>query len=196
MHNVFLLKVQIIDHRLFVSHKAFEDKKHIQEFVKQRLTERYITPFQKGYETNDEKPQYGFLIMASMCLLIETIQAFKEGKDKYKLRECGGAFKRFLMQPEIFNCSQNLAKDFYKNVRCGILHQGEIGNYWKITSSAKEDPITKEGKIKTISASKFLKTMKRTLDEYVESLEKDEGLFDNCMKKIGFIVQNCTKKLK
>ena len=173
-----------------------EDKKHIQEFVKQRLTERYITPFQKGYKTNNKSPQYGFLIMASMCLLIETIQAFKEGQDKYKLRECGGAFKRFLMQPEIFNCSLNLAKDFYKNVRCGILHQGEIGNYWKIASSVKEDPITKEGKIKTISAPTFLKTMESALDEYVESLDNDEGLFDNCMKKIGFIVQNCTKELK
>lgn len=173
-----------------------EDKKHIQEFVKQRLTERYITPFQKDYETNDESPQYGFLIMASMCLLIETIQAFKEGQDKYKLRECGGAFKRFLMQPEIFNCPKDLANDFYENVRCGILHQGEIGNYWKIASSVKEAPITKEGEIKIISAPTFLKTMESALDEYVESLEKDEGLFDNCMKKIGFIVQNCTKKLK
>ena len=173
-----------------------EDKKNIQEFVKQRLMERYITPFPKDYETNNKSSQYGFLIMASMCLLIETIQAFKEGKDKYNPGEYGGVFERFLTQPETFNCSQDLAKDFYENVRCGILHQGEIGNYWKITSSVKEAPITKEGKIKTISAPTFLKTMESALDEYVESLEKDEGLFDNCMEKIGFIVQNCTQKLK
>ena len=126
-----------------------EDKKHIQEFVKQRLTERYITPFQKDYETNDESPQFGFLIMASMCLLIETIQGFKEGKDKYD-GECRKAFENFLMQQKTFNCSQDLANDFYENVRCGILHQGEIGNYWKIASSVKEAPITKEGKIKII----------------------------------------------
>lgn len=172
-----------------------EDKKNIQKFVKRRLMERYITPFPENYKTNDESHQYGFLIMASMCLLIETIQAFKEGKDKYD-GECKKAFENFLMQQETFNCSKDLANDFYENVRCGILHQGEIGNYWKIASSVKEAPITKEGKIKTISAPTFLKTMESALDEYVESLDNDEGLFDNCMKKIGFIVQNCTKELK
>lgn len=172
-----------------------EDKKHIQEFVKQRLTERYITPFQKDYETNDESPQFGFLIMASMCLLIETIQGFKEGKDKYD-GECRKAFENFLMQQKTFNCSQDLANDFYENVRCGILHQGEIGNYWKIASSVKEAPITKEGKIKIISAPKFLETMERALNKYVESLDNDKELFDNCMKKIDFVVKNCTRKLK
>lgn len=172
-----------------------EDKKNIQKFVKRRLMERYITPFPENYKTNDESHQYGFLIMASMCLLIETIQAFKEGKDKYD-GECKKAFENFLMQQETFNCSKDLANDFYENVRCGILHQGEIGNYWKIASSEMEEPITKEGKIKTISAPTFLKTMESALDKYVESLDNDEGLFDNCMKKIGFIVQNCTQKLK
>lgn len=171
-----------------------EDKKNIQKFVKRRLMERYITPFPENYKTNDESHQYGFLIMASMCLLIETIQAFKEGKDKYD-GECKKAFENFLMQQETFNCSKDLANDFYENVRCGILHQGEIGNYWKIASSVKEAPITKEGKIKTISAPTFLKTMESALDKYVESLN-DKVLFDNCMKKIGFIVQNCTQKLK
>ena len=171
-----------------------EDKKNIQEFVKQRLMERYITPFPKDYGTNNKSSQYGFLIMASMCLLIETIQAFKEGKDKYD-GECKKAFENFLMQQETFNCSKDLANDFYENVRCGILHQGEIGNYWKIASSVKEDPITKEGKIKTISAPTFLKTMESALDKYIKSLD-DKELFDKCMKKIGFIVQNCTQKLK
>lgn len=171
-----------------------EDKKNIQKFVKRRLMERYITPFPEDYETNNKSSQYGFLIMASMCLLIETIQAFKEGQDKYA-GECRKAFENFLTQQETFNCSKDLANDFYENVRCGILHQGEIGNYWKITSSVKEAPITKEGKIKTISAPTFLKTMESALDKYVESLD-DKGLFDNCMKKIGFIVQNCTKELK
>ena len=171
-----------------------EDKKNIQKFVKRRLMERYITPFPENYKTNDESHQYGFLIMASMCLLIETIQAFKEGKDKYD-GECKKAFENFLMQQETFNCSKDLANDFYENVRCGILHQGEIGNYWKIASSEMEEPITKEGKIKTISAPTFLKTMESALDKYVESLN-DKVLFDNCMKKIGFIVQNCTQKLK
>lgn len=171
-----------------------EDKKHIQEFVKQRLTERYITPLSKNYKTNNKSPQYGFLIMASMCLLIETMQAFKEGQDKYA-GECRKAFENFLTQQETFNCSQDLANDFYENVRCGILHQGEIGNYWKIASSVKEAPITKEGKIKIISAPTFLKKMESALDKYVESLD-DKKLFDKCMKKIGFIVQNCTKELK
>lgn len=171
-----------------------EDKKNIQKFVKRRLMERYITPFPEDYETNNKSSQYGFLIMASMCLLIETIQAFKEGKDKYD-GECKKAFENFLTQQKTFNCPKDLANDFYENVRCGILHQGEIGNYWKIASSVKEAPITKEGKIKIISAPTFLKTMESALNKYVESLD-DKGLFDNCMKKIGFIVQNCTKKLK
>ena len=174
-----------------------QDKKAIQEFIKQRLTERYITPFPQDYHTKENDPQYGFLIMASMCLLIETIQAFKEGKSKFKQNEVSKAFKNFFKQEqEIFRLSTKVAKDFYSNVRCGILHQGEVGYYWKISSLQEENIIKVEADTKTINAPRFLEGMKTVLDKYIQSLANNENLFDNCIKKISAIIQNCTQKLK
>src|SRR6266571_1456463 len=45
----------------------------IAKFLQQRLSERYITPLVVNPKKN------GFLIMASSCLLIETMEAFRKG---------------------------------------------------------------------------------------------------------------------
>ena len=74
----------------------------------------------------DEEFKSGFSIMTSCCLLIETIATFfegqnetkKSGKDTFKLIFQKAAFYKNPLQ-----CFEN--EDFYKNVRCGLLHQGD-----------------------------------------------------------------------
>ena len=49
--------------------------------------------------------------------------------------------------------NKGIPRDFYKNVRCGILHNGETKNNWKIIRSGKL--FNEENK--SINATEFLK---------------------------------------
>lgn len=69
-------------------------------------------------------------------------------------------------------------------MRCGILHQGETYNGWKIIRT---------GKIlnnKTINATKFLKALDSTLKKYRDELKTNKTLFKNCQTKIQHIIKN------
>lgn len=69
----------------------------------------------------------GFTVMALDCLLIETLQQFREGVHETPQGESREYFRRFLTQTafrEQFD--EQMAECFYTHIRCGILHQAEI----------------------------------------------------------------------
>jgi hypothetical protein len=72
----------------------------------------------------------GFAVMALDCLLCETLQQFKEGREKSE--RFGITFIKFLTTSSFqnfFGTDQNkttsIAGVFYDQIRCGILHQAE-----------------------------------------------------------------------
>ena len=80
-------------------------------------------------------------MVASACLLIETYMAFKNGAKTTKGKGKKYFQNFFNTEPEfkIFKGS-SIPKEFYNNVRCGILHQGETNKGWTITRK-KESPL-------------------------------------------------------
>jgi hypothetical protein len=69
----------------------------------------------------------GFLIMASCCLLIEGLTAFREGwRSTEGLSE--RAFHLFNEREDLYRDFRRHERSFWKGVRCGILHQGETIN--------------------------------------------------------------------
>lgn len=166
-------------------------KNTLADFVYDRLYERYIAPFeeQDNEYSSESDTKLGFTIMANMCLLIETLQSFKEGlKDSNKKSE--NLFKRFFQEnKEVFG--EFNASDFYKNIRCGILHQGEATGGWKIYPSG----ISINSEDKNINAIAFRNDMKEVLKKYKKDLEVTDcntPLWDNCLLKLQAIIQNCT----
>lgn len=102
------------------------------DVLKDRLYSRYIDPVDALLTAEADKPakerRFGFTILAIDLLLMETIQAFKEGLEDTD-RQSKAVFKRFLEQSphfaEYFPTDEH-REDFYKKFRCGILHQAEI----------------------------------------------------------------------
>ncbi len=188
-------------------------KEEIGDFVYNRLFERYIEPFKKmdnssidyGQHnvTNDEEPtqrklRIGFSIMANMCLLIETMEAFKKGFERFYGRKKGEelndthyeqAFIDFFDQNEEFKVSKGFGCIFYRDIRCAILHQGETYNGWKIKPIEEIKPIDEANK--TIDAKQFLDTMENVLKTYIEKLKSGEESMENCVKKLNAIIKNC-----
>lgn len=155
-------------------------------FLYQRLYRRYIKSFE--YKALDYKKDFkdGFSIMANCCLLIETYVSFTVPALKNtfgKSEKCFGYF--FVTYPRFHYFStggllatqyadtnnptkdNGLPHDFYSNVRCGILHNGETRNGWKIGRSGELfNPVEKK-----INATKFLKGLKKTIEELYQNLQ-------------------------
>jgi hypothetical protein len=163
-------------------------KEKIADMVYYRLFGRYIKPY--NFCNNNYKKEYknGFAMMASGCLLIETLMSFKKGRNETPFKEASGIFEDFFSENKNLEMFKDIS--FYENIRCGILHQGETKCGWKITREGKE-PLLKN---KTINATKFLRELNECLVKYRSDLiDKDwnDPIWIKCITKIEYIINNC-----
>jgi hypothetical protein len=184
-------------------------KKLIICLIEHRLNHRYIRPLlnvPKEYKS-------GFLIMASACLLIETLQSFYEGKNQSdeanenpEEKEKGSerSFIKFFEERknffpafrdsfpiELIKGKKGKLKEkctFYKNIRCGIFHQAETtGGY----------SISRKGLLfsgKKINANKFIESLERCLNKYIDDLrvaEPNSRIWKKAIKKMNHVCDNC-----
>jgi hypothetical protein len=157
----------------------------IADFVYDRFFERYIRPI----ESLDRTDKNGFSIMAVSCIMIESLVSFKNGWEDTK-NKSEKAFRQFLTTEPEFKEFKELYKPFYINIRCGILHQSETTSGWKIRRKGE----IYDAKTKTVNATLFLKRLKKTLDNYRQSLksaEWDSSDWDNLRRKLRMIIKNC-----
>lgn len=119
----------------YVQFEKDENKAGIADFVFKRLSERYLIPL----ENVPSEFKNGFSLMANACLLIETYESFWQGWDSTEVANWR-TFKSFFNRENGFMTFKPDAYDFYSNIRCGILHQGETKGGWKITRK-KDAPL-------------------------------------------------------
>tara|TARA_R110000868_G_scaffold8606_9_gene44331 strand:+ start:2126 stop:2452 length:327 start_codon:yes stop_codon:yes gene_type:complete len=103
--------------------KDVESKDSLITFIEHR--------FKKSYLIHLDEIKSGFLKMAISCLMIETLESFKQG-----LKDTNGKgrkmFKDFFDTEAInFPGFKDISLDFYSSIRCGILHQAETTNAWQ-----------------------------------------------------------------
>ncbi len=117
------------------------------DIFKKRITSRYLEPVDLLIKKdNDRSPidrRYGFAIVAIDCLLIETLQSFREGLTDSKGKS-KDMFINFLTQRESFrdDFKKDDAERFYYDIRCGVLHQAEIMHdslLWSVGSVKGKD---------------------------------------------------------
>lgn len=171
---------------------AEQNKAPAADLIFYRLYGRYIKPFNFRHQSFQEEYKDGFSMMANCCLLIETLVSFREGWEDTRNRS-EEAFRLFFARNGGFKITKDKVGDFYKNVRCGILHQGETANGWRI-SRVMKDPLLKH---KTINANKFSKCLEESLNAYVSELKNDSWdseVWDNCRRKMRAIMRNCNER--
>jgi hypothetical protein len=187
--------------------EAAKDRNGLANFIEKRLLERYVDPLQTANK------KHGFLMMASACLLIETLESFYRGwpdTDEPILRNdiedackptdpgrnrvsCGEvAFCYFFQREPTFSTFRPYAHDFYVCVRCGILHQGETTRGWRIRR--KGDLFDAANLI--IDADKFLAVVKCAIGHYADELRRakenwDDEIWENFRAKMKVIIEHC-----
>lgn len=175
------------------------------KWFKQRLNERYFDPLKK---VSMELDGPGFTITSILCVMIEHLAAVREGKiynnhfkegesPKYEYSESGKLFTEFLKQEKIFKeyfCTEDgspppfCADDFYKNVRCSLLHEACTKNNWAINvvkRGAKRDSnnlasqavlFKKDTGDKIIFRDVLLEKIVSYIDSYTEELKTSHDL--------------------
>lgn len=125
------------------------------------------------------------------CLLVETLGAFQEGL-KNTDGKSKATFAKFLSTSPGFrpHFTRARADKFYKEFRCGILHQAETGGksrVWSVGELIHED----SGRL-TVNRTKFHEQIKADTESYIAALrdKTNAKLRANFRKKMNFICQN------
>ena len=205
------------DHQLFeVSMDELEElikdeqnKQRIAELIYQRYFNRYLKLFtyrsteppqsysSEGGKSNrtgsefDVEYKSGFIIMTTCCLLIETIAAFFDGRDQTPRGDGDKVFNSVFKKAADYHnpLEEFRGKELYRNIRNGLLHQGET--YGKFLIRRKGELFDENDK--AINAALFARHLKEFLQSYRDELKSskwDCDLWDKCRVKLRYIIHN------
>jgi len=177
-------------------------------FFEERIKTRYlnaILAILKMKEYNGE----GFAVVNLQCSLIETLESYKNGwvysnekkdgylKNKWHYNKIVAKteakqdlqnkdiFISFFTNSETFKHMGIDGEDFFKNVRCALLHETQTKNNWRIkkcssaTQSYCESPAAK-----IIYRDQFQKNLEDVIDNYKNALIKGEKFNDILAKDL------------
>jgi hypothetical protein len=120
--------------------------------------------------------------------MVEALHSFKKGWKRTGVKG-GEAFEDFFSTSKHLRVFQGSGEDFYSCVRCGVLHQAETYDGWKIVR--RGSLLDKSNKI--VNATKFLMALDNELKDYVATL-KNEALESNnwkkAIRKLDYICSN------
>jgi hypothetical protein len=180
-----------INARRYLEMERQRDREGIADFIHHRFRERYIIPLL----VIPVEEKSGFLILGVSCLLLAALESFYQGwesteKTKTRPGRSKDAFRLFFSHQWRFKTFQGHAEQFYKNVRCGILHQAETTGGWLIHRSG---PLFDEDNL-IVNATVFHRNLSGALDDYRRELIRSpwECLrWDNFRNKMKATIKNC-----
>jgi hypothetical protein len=119
----------------------------------------------------------GFAILALHSLLIETLQQFREGTIDTPRRKGEEYFINFLTGTCLKKYfDDELAKQFYQVIRCGILHQGEVKGNSVVRCDVPLVQHTKDKKGLKVNRRRLNSKLEAAFDEYLNQLRNPANL--------------------
>lgn len=178
--------ITVKEAREWIASKDESSKSNLIRLIDHRFTNRYLKHLDPTI--NDS----GFFKMAICCLMIETMESFKQGEKNTKGKSKQMFIDFFETEEAFFPEFKDVSIDFYNNIRCGILHQAETTNAWRILRVG----FLLNKSERTINADKFVKALKSSLENYINNLKENnindtEGIWPKAILKINDICNNC-----
>jgi len=190
--------------KLFNDNKPADWDKAIEVFVK-RIESRFLEPIEAILSINKNEGE-GFSASALMCLLIEYLEAFYQGKihttkksdneneiynNPFKYSSSIKLFKEFLTNREPFKThfSKKTAEIFYNDIRCGLLHEAATKGDSLIKDRNNDLLIEKNGKGIVLYRTNFLNSIKHYIELYKSEIKNDTKLKKAFIRKMDSIAQ-------
>jgi len=131
----------------------------------------------------------GFSIMALNCLLLETFYQFREGLDETEGRN-KERYAQFLKDEfgDIFPSELN-GKQFYSDIRCGILHSAQTKNKSRLTFGKCYAVDIDSSGVMLVDVGNFSKRMEGYYNNYLSRLRNPSEitLRQHFIDKMNFI---------
>lgn len=180
-------KTNFIELNLNMDSSDDDWKKAIHMF-EDRINGRYLNVISKIRE-NNYLHNDGFAIMALNCLLIETLLQFKEGWNETK-HSNSDEYSRFLIEefPAVF-INITLARCFYSNIRCGILHSAQTKKGSQLTTRNQYIVRRIDNNRISVDVIGISNIINDYFERYLENIRNRENieLRNNFLKKMNFI---------
>ena len=168
------------------------------KLFEERIKYRYLKPISKIEKGKNHEGE-GYAIMTIYCSLIEFLETINQGinfklenpdksKFEYSVRKSKKIYISFLTNRFGFKISQSLAKQFYVNVRCGLLHEAKLGSNWLIRVDSAKLIGDVDGNI-VLNRKLFSERIKKYLKKYTTQLVKDEELKKAFIRKYDYLCE-------
>jgi hypothetical protein len=170
-------------------------------FFEERMNSRYIYPAKSIQDGSNSESRFvgeGFSIVTILCSTIEALETFYQGKYftpsrpsnkfEYTMGESTKFYISFLTKRLPFQnfFDADLALDFYKNVRCGLLHEAATRSGWRIRIDTYE-LVEKKGKEKILNRVLFLRAIKEYIQSYKSELFRSNDRKEAYIRKMDSI---------
>lgn len=162
--------------------EQIDDRQALAQFVRDRFNERYFRPI----ESTSSADKHGFTTMAVCCLVIEALESFYQGREDTRGRS-RDMFEAFFKRDTALKVFAGGKDWFYRDIRCGILHQSETRGGWRVLRSG---PLL-DVPTKRINATKFIRALRSTVDAYADQIQNDAVLWALFKKKMKAVCDNC-----
>lgn len=166
------------------------------EIFKDRITNRFLTQIENLSKENTRVN--AFAIMALNCFLVETLYQFKNGLAKTQKTKNpnnnrsseGYTYAVFLEEILGPNVSENLRIEFYKNIRCGILHSAQTQEKSYLCYTGQAVYKDNDGYL-AVNVKEFFNLLRQYYQNYMHQLRHNTNpiLRKNFIKKMNLICQ-------
>ncbi len=168
-----------------------------------RLNRLYFDPIHRLTRKQGEPGQgEGFAILTIQCSVLEFLAALRKGwsfKHGHKLQGAGNyygnsklLYTTFLREEAPFATSFTTAEranDFYTDIRCGLVHEGQTKNSWRIWRGKPSDPLIDFDR-KAIHRDVMQRCIEAYLDRYCGELALSADLQQAFIRKFDHLYQN------
>jgi hypothetical protein len=157
------------------------------DIFEDRIRRRFLKPISRI----EEYTYAGFAVLALDCLLIETLQQFREGVPRTPDKKSCEYFVCFLTGTSFGHYfTKEMAGMFYDQIRCGILHQAETkGSSRVLKQSVPLVGCTEDRKGLVINRKLFHQQLVREFEAYIALLRDpiNQEWRDKLKKKMDYI---------
>ena len=173
-------------------------------FFEERIETRYLKPIEAILNIGDNKGE-GFAVVSLQCSLIETMESFINGcvsefnekKRSIEWKNRNGdmifhsnkeIFHSFFSKRSEFVKYRISGKEFYKDVRCALLHETQTKNAWIILTDTEKSNSSYQEKnnFKIIYREVFQLELKKLIDRYGKAIingENFDGIEGNDLRQ-------------
>ncbi|NKL18478.1 hypothetical protein [Rhizobium leguminosarum] len=167
-----------------------------------RLKLRYFDPIEAITASRKLKGE-GFLILTIQCSILEFLASLRRGWNYRQGAgwgidfEYGGSkrlYVEFLCQNPPFSDwfpTEERAEDFYKNIRCGLVHEAQTKDGWVVKAGSSQHPLI-DFNAKIVNRDEFGRAINIYLADYRHALRGDQNLQDAFKRKFDNIYFHAT----